>query len=65
MLFLKYKDQVSQPYETTDINRSRMTNSCSDMQALHVYCRFRNCPTYYVHSAISVSSPDTGHGRRR
>ena len=27
------RDQVSQPYETTDISSSRTINSCSDMQA--------------------------------
>jgi hypothetical protein len=30
------------------------------MQALHVYCRCRNCPTFYVHSAISVNSRKLG-----
>jgi len=54
------RDQVSQPYETTDISSSRTINSCSDMQALHVYCRRRNCPTFYVHSAISVNSRKLG-----
>jgi hypothetical protein len=30
------------------------------MQAWHVYCRCRNCPTYYVHSAIYVNSRKLG-----
>ena len=61
------RDKVSKPYETTDINSSRTINSCSYMQALHVYCSCRNCPTYYIHSAIFVNSRKLGmaeEGRR-
>jgi hypothetical protein len=61
------RDQVSQPYEITDISSSRTVNSCSDMQAWLVYRRCKNCPTFYVHSAISANSRKLGmaeEGRR-